>query len=77
MPNLCQSDRFFLAFSDITRNERHTVSIIKIRVNKLLPCFGGRGSEVRILLPRPFKTIGYGLGRSPLLSLFFLAVEIF
>ena len=24
-----------------------------------------------------FKTMGYGLGRSPLLSLFFLAVEIF
>ena len=27
-------------------------------------------------LARPFKTIGYGLGRSPLLGLFFLVVEI-
>jgi len=23
VPNLCQSDRHFLAFSDTTRNERH------------------------------------------------------
>jgi len=29
------------------------------------PCFGSRGSEVQILSPRPFKTMGYGLGRSP------------
>ena len=43
-----------------------TVSIIKIRVAKLLPCFGSRGSEVQILSPRPFKSMGYGLGRSPL-----------
>ncbi len=28
-------------------------------------------------MPRPFRTIGYGLGRSPLLGLFFLVVEIF
>ena len=42
-----------------------TVSLIKIRVNKLRPCFGSRGSEVQILSPRPFKTMGYGLGRSP------------
>ena len=42
-----------------------SASIIKIRVNKLHPCFGSRGSEVRVLSPRPFKTIGYGLGRSP------------
>ncbi|MBT6467326.1 MAG: hypothetical protein HOK50_06680, partial [Kordiimonadaceae bacterium] len=26
---------------------------------------GSRGSEVQILSPRPFKTMGYGLGRSP------------
>jgi len=42
-----------------------TVSLIKIRVNKLHPCFGSRGSEVQILSPRHFKTMGYGLGRSP------------
>ena len=42
-----------------------TVSLIKIRVNKLHPYFGSRGSEVQILSPRPFKTMGYGLGRSP------------
>ena len=29
------------------------------------PSFGSRGSEVQILSPRPFKTMGYGLGRSP------------
>ena len=28
-----------------------TVSIMKIRVNKLRPCFGSRGSEVQILSP--------------------------
>ena len=44
-----------------------TVSLIKIRVNKLHPCFGSRGSEVQILSPRPFKIMGYGLGRSPFL----------
>jgi hypothetical protein len=27
--------------------------------------FGSRGSEVQILSPRPFKTMGYGLDRSP------------
>ena len=27
--------------------------------------FGSRGSEVRVLSPRPFKTMGYGLDRSP------------
>jgi hypothetical protein len=27
--------------------------------------FGSRGSEVRALSPRPFKTMGYGLDRSP------------
>ena len=43
-----------------------TASLIKIRVNKLHPCFGSRGSEVQILSPRPFKTMGYGLDRSPL-----------
>ena len=42
-----------------------TVNLIKIRVNKLHPCFGSRGSEVQILSPRQFKTMGYGLGRSP------------
>ena len=42
-----------------------TVSVIKIRINKLLPCFGSMGSEVQILSSRPFKTIGYGLGRGP------------
>jgi len=42
-----------------------TVSIIKIKVDKLHPCFGSRGSEVQIPSPRPFKTMGYGLGRSP------------
>jgi len=42
-----------------------TVSLIKIRVNKLHPCFGSRGSEIQILSPQPFKTMGYGLGRSP------------
>ena len=42
-----------------------TVSLIKIRINKLRPCFGSRGSEVQILSPRPFKTMGYGLDRSP------------
>jgi len=26
VPNLCQSDRHFLAFSDTTRNERHRKS---------------------------------------------------
>ena len=44
-----------------------TVSIFKLRVNKLRPCFGSRGSEVQILSPRPFKTRGYGLSRSPFL----------
>ena len=33
-----------------------TVSMIKLRVNKLHPCFGSRGSEVQIFSPRPFKT---------------------
>jgi len=42
-----------------------SVSLIKIKVNKLHPCFGSRGSEVQILSPQPFKTMGYGLGRSP------------
>jgi len=42
-----------------------SASLIKIRVNKLPPCFGSRGSEVQILSPRPFKIMGYGLGRSP------------
>ena len=37
-----------------------TVSINKIRVNKLHPCFGSRGSEVQILSPRPLKTRVYG-----------------
>ena len=46
-----------------------TVSLIKIMVNKSLTCFGSRGSEVRVLSPRPFKTMGYGLGRSPFLLL--------
>ena len=63
--NLCQSDRHFLAFSDTQQATSVTVSLIKIRVNKLRPCFGNRGSEVQILSPRPFKTMGYGLGRSP------------
>ena len=48
-----------------------TVSIIKIRVNKLCPCFGSRGSEVQILSPRPLKTMGYGLG----LSAFFVVAS--
>jgi len=43
-----------------------SASLIKIKVDKLHPCFGSRGSEVQILSPRPFKTMGYGLGRSPL-----------
>jgi len=30
-----------------------------------LPFFGSRGSEVQILSPRPFKTMGYGLDRGP------------
>ena len=30
-----------------------------------MPCFGSRGSEVQIFSPRPFKAMGYGLGRSP------------
>jgi len=42
-----------------------SASLIKIRVNKLHPCFGSRGSEVQILSPRPFKKMDYGLGRSP------------
>ena len=42
-----------------------SASLIKLRVNKLHSCFGSRGSEVQILSPRPFKTMGYGLGRSP------------
>ena len=42
-----------------------SASLIKIKVNRLHPCFGSRGSEVQILSPRPFKTMGYGLGRSP------------
>ena len=63
MSDLRQSDRLFLAFSDTTRNEV-SASLIKIRINKLHPCFGSRGSEVQILSPRPF-TRGYGLGRSP------------
>ena len=42
-----------------------SASPIKLRVNKLHPCFGSRGSEVQILSPRPFKKMGYGLGRSP------------
>ena len=42
-----------------------TISLIKIRLNKLHSYFGSRGSEVQILSPRPFKKMGYGLGRSP------------
>jgi len=30
-----------------------TISLIKIRLNKLHPCFGSRGSEVQIHSPRP------------------------
>ena len=44
-----------------------STSLIKIRVNKLHPCFRSRGSEVQILSLRPFKIMGYGLGRSPFL----------
>jgi len=47
-----------------------TISLIKIRVNKLHPCFGSRGSEVQILSPRPFKTMGYSLGCSPFFVMF-------
>jgi prepilin-type N-terminal cleavage/methylation domain-containing protein len=32
---------------------------------KIKASAGSRGSEVRVLSPRPFKTMGYGLGRSP------------
>ena len=42
-----------------------SASLIKIRINKLHPCFGSRGSEVQTLSPQPFKTMSYGLGRSP------------
>jgi len=42
-----------------------SASLIKLKVNKLHPCFGSRGSEVQIFSPRPFLTMGYGLGRSP------------
>jgi len=42
-----------------------SASLIKLRVSKLHSCFGSRGSEVQILSPRPFKIMGYGLGRSP------------
>ena len=43
------------------------VSLTKTRVNKLHLCFGSRGSEVKILSPRPFKAMGYGLDRGPFL----------
>ena len=63
MSDLCQSDRH--SWLLVTQHARSvTVSIIKIRVNKQHLCFWGRGSEVKILSPRPFKTRGYGLGRS-------------
>jgi len=42
-----------------------TVSIIKIRVYNCTHALGAGGSEVQILSPRPFKTMGYGLDRSP------------
>ena len=73
------SDSHFLAFSGTTLNERLR-SLIKIRVNKLHQCFGSWGSEIQILSPRPFKTMGYGLGRSPFFvvaSMFFLVILTF
>ena len=54
-----------------------SASLIKIRVDKLHPCFGSRGSEVRVLSPRPFKTMGYALGRSPFLLLGSISGSIF
>ena len=51
-----------------------SASLTKVRINKLPPCFGGRGSEVQILSPRPFITMGYGLGRS--LFLLWLALGL-
>ena len=54
-----------------------TASLMKIVINKWSNLFLISRPEVQILSPLPFKTMGYGLGRAPLLSSFFLAVEIF
>jgi len=45
--------------------------------NNYTHALGAGGSEVRILSLRPFKIMGYGLGRSPPLCLFFLLAEKF
>ena len=41
------------------------VAFLSVPVFFNMPCFGSRGSEVRVLSPRPFKIMGYGLDRSP------------